>query len=123
MRWMKKVTAQRSKPFESGLETEANAAIGIRDLCLAARVDADRIANAQGQRTAEPAWSRYRSSRDRCIDAANNLSDRFYKDLALHYIYGLCTRADDDTAERIFQQIETAKIRDDIAEGRAALFD
>ena len=115
MRWAKKAALQNSKPFASGLETEANAAIEIRDLCLAARADADRAAG--------PDLDRYVSSRDRCIDAANKLSDRFYRDLALHYIYGLCKRANDDTAERIFQQIETAKIRADIVEGRAALFD
>ena len=122
MRWAKKAAVQNSKPFASGLETEANAAIEIRDLCLAARADADCVARGKGC-AAGPDLDRYVSSRNRCIDAANKLSDRFYRDLALHYIYGLCKRANDDTAERIFQQIETAKIRADIVEGRAALFD
>jgi hypothetical protein len=122
MRWAKQEAAQNSKPFESGLETEANTAIEIRDLCLAARADADCVAMGIGC-AAGPDLDRYVLSRNRCIDAANKLSDRFYKDLALHYIYGLCMRANDDTAERIFQQIETAKIRADIVEGRAALFD
>jgi hypothetical protein len=123
MRWARKAAAQSSKPFESGLETEANAAIEIRGLCLSARADAACVSIGQGCEVAGPEWSRYRSTRDRCMNAANKLSDRFYKDLALQYIYGLCKRANDDTAERIFQQIETAKIRDDIVEGRAALFD
>jgi hypothetical protein len=122
MRWAKKAAAQNSKPFESGLETEANAAIEIRDLCLAARADADCVARGKGC-SAGPDIGRYITSRDRCINAANKLSDRFYKDLALHYIYGLCKRANDDTAEDIFLQIETAEIRDDILEGRPALFD
>jgi hypothetical protein len=123
MRWAKKASAQNSKPFESGLETESIAAIEIRDLCLAARADAECVAKSEGYEETEPALSRYRSSRDRSIEAANKLSDCFYRDLALHYIYGLCRRANDETAQRIFEQIETAKIRDDIIQGRTALFD
>jgi hypothetical protein len=123
MRWAKKTAAKNSKPFVSGLETESIAAIEIRDLCLAARVDAECVANVEGNEEAEPALSRYRLSRDRSIETANKLSDSFYRDLALHYIYDLCRRANDETAQRIFEQIETAKIRDDIIHGRTALFD
>jgi hypothetical protein len=122
MRFFKKVRELKSRPFESGLETEAIAAIAIRDLCLATRADAECLANGQGSEAA-PALSRYLLSRDRCIQAATKLSDRFYRDLAFHNIYGLCKLANDETAQRIAEQIETADIRDDILQGRHALFD
>jgi hypothetical protein len=123
MRWAKKKVAQKSRPFESGLETEAVAAIEIRDITLAARADAEWVASGQSYEVAGLALERYLASRDRCIQAAKKLSDPFYRDLALHYIYGLCKRANDDTAQRIFEQIEMANVRGDIVEGRGALFD
>jgi hypothetical protein len=57
------------------------------------------------------------------MEAANKFSDQFYRDLALHHIYGLCKIANDDTAQSISEQIGTAKIRADIVARRAALFD
>lgn len=119
----KKAVALKSKPFKSGLETEAVAAIEIRDLCLAARADAECVANGHGGEAAEPALSRYLLLRDICIEAANKLSDRFYRDLAFHNIYVLCKLANDETTQRVYKQIETSDIRDDIVQGRHALFD
>jgi hypothetical protein len=123
LRFVKKALALKSKPSTRGLETEAVAAIEIRDLCLAARADAESVANGHGGKAGEPALSRYLLLRDICSEAANKLSDRFYRDLALHNIYGLCKLTNDETAQRISEQIETTAIRDDIVQGRPALFD
>ena len=121
--FLKKALALKSRPFESGLETEAVAAIEIRDLCLAARADAEIVASGQGGEAAEPSSSRYLLLRDICIEAANKLTDPFYRDLALHHIYGLCKLANDEKAKHISEQIKTANIRGDVDQGRHALFD
>ena len=123
LHFVKKALALKSRPFKSGLETEAVAAIEIRDLCLAAREDAEIVASGQVGETAETSSSRYVLLRDICIEAANKLTDTFYRDLALHHIYGLCKLANDETAKRISEQIETATMQDDITQGRDALFD
>jgi hypothetical protein len=123
LHFVKKALALKSRPFKSGLETEAVAAIEIRDLCLAARADAEIFASGQGGEAAEPSMSRYLLLRDICIEAANKLTDTFYRDLALHQIYGLCKLANDETAKSVSEQIKTANIRGDVDQGRNALFD
>ena len=126
MSWLKKTVSAEKKPVDSGLEVEVMATIEIRGICLTARANADIVGNRQfPDREAErETRDRYLSVRTRCVVAAMNLSDSFYRDTALHFAYSLCKRANDDsTARWILGQIETDMIRGAIADGRPALFD
>jgi hypothetical protein len=60
----------------------------------------------------------------KCITVARGISDTFYRDTALHFIFVLCRRANDEAAaKRIFEEITTDEIRGKILDGRPALFD
>ena len=113
--------SQKRWPFNEGQDTEANAVINIRGMCLNARVAAKITADDPENTEAHRA---YLNAKDKCIAVAEGISDRFYRDTALHFIYALCQRANDEAgAKRIFNQITTYEIRGNILDGRPALFD
>jgi hypothetical protein len=113
--------SQKRWSSNDGQDTEANAVISIRGMCLTARVAAE-ITAADSENT--DAHRAYLNAKEKCIAAAEGISDRFYRDTALHFIYVLCQRANDDAAaKRIFDQITTYEIRGNILDGRPSLFD
>jgi hypothetical protein len=116
-----KSAAESGSSAEDHLEIEANAVIGVRGMCLTARVAAEMTA-ADSQNT--EAHRAYQKAKEKCIAVAEGISDRFYRDTAFHFIYNLCKKANDDVAaKRIFDEIATYEIRGNILDGRPALFD
>jgi hypothetical protein len=114
-----KSAAETRSSAEDDLATEANAVIGVRGVCLraAAEMTAADSENTEAHRA-------YQNAKEKCIAVAEGISDRFYRDTALHFIYILCKRANDDVAAKgIFDQIATYEIRGNILDGRPALFD
>jgi len=105
----------------SNLATEANAVIRVRGICLTARAAAEITA---GDSENTEALRAYENAKEKCIAVAEGISDKFYRDAALHFIYALCQRASDyAAAKRIFDRIATDEIRGKILDGRPALFD
>ena len=116
-KWNKSAAESRS----SNLATEANAVIRVRGICLTGRAAAE-ITAVDSENT--EALRAYENAKEKSIAVAEGISDEFYRDTALHFIYGLCQRANDQaTTKRIFDRIATDKIRGNILDGRPAVFD
>jgi hypothetical protein len=116
-KWKKSAAKSRS----SNLATEADAVIRVRGICLTARAAAE-ITAVDSENT--EAVRAYENAKEKSIAVAEGISDEFYRDTALHFIYALCQRANDHaTATRIFDRIATDKIRGNILDGRPAMFD
>ena len=122
MIWSKaKKSAAENRSSNDDLAIEVNAVIRVRGLCLTGRAAAE-VAAADSENT--EALRAYQNAKEKSIAIAEGISDKFYRDTALHFIYGLCQRANDDAAsKRIFEQIDTLEIRGNILDGRPALFD
>ena len=118
-KWNASAAARNS--LNDDLVAEAHTVMQVRSMCLTARVAAEITAADYENPEAHRA---YQNAKETCIAEAERISDRFYRDTALHFIYVLCHRAGDCTAaKRIFDQISTYEIRGNILDGRPALFD
>jgi hypothetical protein len=116
-KWNKSAAESRS----SNLVTEVNAVIQVRGICLTARAAAE-ITAADSENT--EAVRAYENAKKKSILVAEGVSDKFYRDTSLHFIYALCQKANDHAAaKRIFDRIATDEIRGNILDGRPALFD
>jgi hypothetical protein len=110
-----------TRTSNGNLIAEVNEVIRVRDICLTARAAAEISATDPENIEAHRA---YQNAKEKCLAAAEGISDGFYKDTAYHFIYVLCQRANDgDAARRVFDKIVTYEIRGNILDGRPALFD
>jgi hypothetical protein len=120
LKWFRKDNAAGRKLFAENLE-DIDALIRVRGICLAARAAAETTAadseNIESNRA-------FQIAKEKSIAVANGISNPFYRDTALHFIYVLCRRANDnDAAKGLLDRIDTYEIRGTILDGRPALFD